>query len=549
MQEKMIRALQQKSAYDHSVENISLIETHISWIILTGQFAYKIKKAKDFGFYDAKRLEQRIEYSKEELRLNRRLAPELYLGISRIQGPKDKAKIMNEQLNGSIPKNDKLVDVAIKMHQFPNTQILFNKLKEEEIETKKIIDFSTKISTLHVNSAPIDLQNNFDNIKFIRDAAEKNLEVIEETNSSEYINSFIEQHRKWLKMEFTRLKPRFKKRLTNGSTRECHGDLHTQNIYLNNSQELIPFDAIDFNKNLRWIDPVSEISFLFMDLKVQKQNKFASVFINKWLEDTGDYSGLDLLPWYIAYRSLVRAKVICIKLEQINQNYKNKSISYNSIRELKSLLKKYINEAVYIEKGKSPGLILMHGLSGSGKSYLSKILTNRLMAIRIRSDIERKRLFGKLEFQKVNKCGILPLDSTTDYPLLIGDPYKQEVSAWLFNDWIPSLVKGCIKSKLPTIIDACFLKVSDRKPFIDLAKKEGIGISIISCECSDNIANERIEKRIRDNNDPSEAGNEIRKLQKQWIEPFNTFESSILIKYGENGSVDEVLEKLNTMIY
>jgi len=352
---------------------VEMVETHISWVLLAGDYAYKIKKAVNFGFLDFSTLEKRRFYCHEELRLNRRLAPQLYLDAIPITG-----STAAPQLGGESPA----LEFAVKMRRFPAAAQFDVMLEQGNLEPTHIDAIAFKIADFHKTAAQADESSPFGTPAAVHQPASQNFEQIRPHLGQEVDLRQLETLRSWSESEFQRLETVFALRKEQGWVRECHGDLHLANLALFEG-EIAPFDCIEFSENLRWVDVISEIAFLAMDLHDRHRPDLAWRLLNGYLEHTGDYGGLAVLPYYLVYRALVRAKVATL------------SCSHDILDGDKlQTCRDYLALADTFIARPQPFLLITHGLSGSGKTTLAEELAVRLGAIRIRSDVERKRLFG-----------------------------------------------------------------------------------------------------------------------------------------------------------
>ncbi|MFV1985250.1 MAG: aminoglycoside phosphotransferase, partial [Thiohalomonadales bacterium] len=303
---QLITALLDKAAYDHVTDKIELIETHISWVILTGKYAYKIKKPINLGFLDFSTLKNRHFYCNEELRLNSRLAPQLYLAVVTINDSKHKP-----QING----NGSVIEYAVKMRQFPQ-HAQFDRLLEQGQLTKAHIDTLAKtIGNFHSSCKTADRQAVYGNPEIINTTVFENFKQIKQQTDFVFDIDKLEAIYKWSKSFCKHYENDFFLRKNKNFIRECHGDMHLRNIAYWQDQLLI-FDCLEFDDNLRWIDVISEIAFIVMDLDVRNHQNLAWSFLNTYLEYTGDYAGIALLRFYLVYRAMVRAKVNCIQSRQ-----------------------------------------------------------------------------------------------------------------------------------------------------------------------------------------------------------------------------------------
>ncbi len=542
----LIQALMRPEAFPHQVENIELIETHISWVLLTGKYAYKIKKPINLGFYDARDLKQRISFCEEELRLNRRLAPDLYIGLTRVIGPTSSAHIEEHNKYFDNKVTYRQIDIAVKMVEFPQGKLLSTISSNQSIEDEAFNQLGKRLGEFHLNLKECNNKDNSFKINEVIEPMLNNLAIIETLDMNEEDAKWIVKYKQWIKNELIRLKEILKERSLNKVKRECHGDLHAGNIHIKNNRTLQVFDAIDFNPKLRWIDPINEISFLVMDLEVRGYNIQARQLLNEWLESTGDYCGMSLFRIYSIYRALVRAKVYAIKTKQI---YKSKEkLEGKELDLARKEVSIYINKAKEIKCLIPKALIIMNGFSGSGKSYLSERISKDILAIRIRSDIERKRLFKSFinkhyQQESYKPYNINPIPITSRINL-----YSKELTHWLFNIWLPCITQRCLSGGQTTIVDATFLKRNERNIMLNLAKSMRVPFAILTCECSDLNAKRRIKERELNTSDPSDASFDVRKRQKEYIEELSQEELLFNLKFNEEKSYRNTIKELSFLI-
>lgn len=511
-QPPLIQALLRPGAYPHPVKTVELVETHISWVLLTGTFAYKIKKPVRLSFVDAATLAQRVHFCQEELRLNRRLAPSLYLDVVPVLGPEVDATMgaiplapassdpHNHTQSPSHPAHP-WIEAAVKMRQFSPNDLLAKQLKENRIDHDQLRTLAWTLGRFHQEAAVASNESPYGRPNSVCEPVFTNLSTLDALVKDPQQRALLAGHRHWAEAEQDRLAPRFWARQRSGNIRECHGDLHCGNIRSQTMGDLEVFDAIDFNPGLRWIDPISEMAFLVMDLGLRGSQQQALELLNAWLECTGAYDGLDLWPWYCAYRAMVRAKVSALQASP--------TTTAERLQILKADLELYLKTAAANEHPPHGALVLMHGLSGSGKSHLSHQLIGPLKAIRIRSDRERARAF--------DACGGQP-------PQFTGDRYRPQVSQWLFHEQLPRLVEPALLSGYSVIVDATFLRQTERHVLTSLAKRMNRPWAIVHSHCSDATAQRRLEQRHREGTDPSEADMSVRLQQHQWIQALTDHE-------------------------
>jgi hypothetical protein len=478
-------------------------ETHISWVLLTGHDAYKIKKAVDLGFLDFSTLELRRLYCNEELRLNRRLAPELYLDVVAIGGTPEQ------------PVLDKgpAIDYAVHMRRFAQTNLMDRMLTHGRITPDHIDKLAAVIADFHNALPSAAADSPFCATSSIQIAAMQNFEQLPQLLSAPKDLAMLEAVHQTSELEFSACEPLFRLRAAAGYVRECHGDLHLGNIVVLDDMP-IPFDCIEFSAALRWIDVISEISFTVMDLLQRGRPQLGWRLLNAYLENTGDYSGVGVLRFYLAYRAMVRAKIAAIRARQRG--------AAKARHELKSC-RSYLGLAHECLTRRRPALIITHGLPGCGKSTFAQLALERMGAIRIRSDVERKRLFG--------------LAALADSKAQIdADIYSEDATRRTYAR-LKELARGLIAAGFPVIVDAAFLLHAEREGFRALAQEMAAPFVIASVQADAAVLAERLAQRSSRGNDASEAG--IAVLQKLQLaqEPLRNDEQVATVTFINNGDV------------
>ena len=298
----LIQALLDPAGYDHAVQNIHVVETHISWVLLTGPYAYKIKKPVNLGFLDFSTLDKRRFYCEEELRLNRRLAEAIYLGVIPISGSP-----ASPRLNGS----GEAIEYAVKMVQFSEEARLDRMLARGKLQAIHIDLLAQELAAFHGRIAIAGNDKPFGNPEHVREPVTQNfIQIRSRLEPSDQLQ--LQRLEKWSATAFAELRETFENRKRLGFIRECHGDAHLANMVWHDERVLL-FDCLEFSENLRWIDTMSEVAFLTMDLDDRGRADLARRALNAYLEHTGDYEGLVVFGFYQVYRAMVRAKVACIR--------------------------------------------------------------------------------------------------------------------------------------------------------------------------------------------------------------------------------------------
>jgi len=466
----LIEAMLDPAWYDHPVEQCRLIETHISWVILAGAYAYKVKKPLDLGFLDFSTLERRHFFCEEELRLNRRLAPSIYLAVVAIRGTAQVPVLGGE---------GEAIEYAVKMVQFPQQAQLDRMLAAGGLRPEHLDAFARMVAGFHRQAAVAGADSPYGDAEHVwQPVAENFAQIRERIHSSDALTTLaaLEQ---WSEAAFTELTPLLRQRKAGGFVRECHGDMHLRNLAWIDGAP-IAFDGIEFNANLRWIDVISEVAFLVMDLQDRGEAALAQRFLNAYLEHSGDYAGLGLLRFYLVYRALVRAKVAAIRLAQ-------PSLAEAERAEAEAEFSRYLVLAEGYTRRQATQLLLTRGLSGSGKTTLTQPLLEQLPAIRIRSDVERKRLYGmraEEDGHAAPAAGIYSAEATER-------TYRQ----------LLTLAGKILAAGYSVIVDATFLQRAQRDPFRRLALAQGAGLTVLDMIAPPAVLRQRLVQRKGDASD------------------------------------------------
>jgi len=498
-QSTLIQSLMCPDVFDHAVDTIKLIETHISWVILTGNYAYKIKKACNLGFLDFSSLEKRRYFCDEELRLNRRLAAPLYIDVIPITGKPEQPVLRG---------NGKIIEYAIKMIQFQQQAQLDNMLTEGRVENHHIDAYARMTASFHYSAESTSAETAFGNPDHIHHAVTRTIDQIRRLPEATHHIMLISELRDWCKSTFKTLTPLFEKRKRDGFIRECHGDMHLRNLVWFGERPLA-FDCLEFDPDLRWIDILSEVAFLVMDLDSREQQKLAFRFLNAYLEHTGDYGGMPVFRFYLVYRALVRAMVDGIRSGQPDISAAEQKTAAEAFYNYLKLAQSYCRPA-------NPVLIITHGLSASGKSSLSQLLLEQIGALRIRSDVERKRIFGLLDGLNKNLIMHARAHSPGNVPQIYSLAANIKTYATL-----ATLAEKVLEGYFPVIIDAAFLLHEERTDFRNLAHKKQIPFIILAFTAHADTLRKRIQER---KNDISDANPAVLEMQLKVSKPLQNVE-------------------------
>lgn len=473
--EQLIQTLLDPATYPHDCDPIRLVETHISWVFLTGAYAYKVKKPVDFGFLDFSSLEKRRHFCQEEVARNQVFSPDLYVGVVGL-GIQDGKGALTDDL-------DQAQEYLVKMKQFPEENLLSMLVAANDFDDGQALSLGGAIANLHERIAVVDPAEEWGTATAVGYPIEENFEQIQPLVTDEDENAKLDALKKWSESQLTKHAELFQTRKDSGFVKACHGDLHLNNILWLNGH-CLPFDCIEFNDAFRWIDVISELAFLLMDLEHQGEFSLAVNCLNGYLEESGDYDGLALLRFYKVYRAMVRAKVAILRLQQPD-------LAEDTSIALRKEFSSYLDLALDYIQETTPCLYITHGVSGSGKTTMSRFVAGRVGAVHVRSDVERKRLYG-LKPQERSQAAL-------------GDTiYSKDASRRTFAR-LEDLASQLLRCGYSVIVDATFLRRNLRQVYEQLAKDLQVPFAILDCAIDEETARKRVKERVEKAQDASEA--------------------------------------------
>lgn len=527
----LINALKNPACYPHSVsETIDIIETQVSWVVLTGDYVYKVKKELDFGFLDFSTLQKRQFYCEEELRLNQRLAPDIYQAVVTISGNNLQPTVgeydyrsqyqhfAEASASTAIPAQDlesntsPILEYAVRMQQFEPQAGLDQLLRRNQFKPQWIDQLAEQLAQFHLCLPTVTANSPWGKPENIWQLVKDNFEHTLNFNQEPEIQSKLQHLYDQASQAYLDLSDVLDDRRRQGFIRECHGDLHLANITCYQDQ-LRLFDCIEFNLEFRWIDTCSDLAFLLMDLEANGKYSWANLALNRYLEVTGDYQTLALLNFYKSFRSMVRAKVATLG-EQASRD----------------TFVKYLNLTRHYQQAQQPKLILMHGLSGSGKSYISSKIIQASSTIRLRSEVERNRIHKEL--QKKGKSLAL---------------HSPEINARL-SQHLLDLTEQILSLGYTVIVDGTFLKQHFRQKYFDIAEKQSLQVTIISCQCHDKLMEARLVKGINTRTNDSQFSLDRLYTQRSYQQPLSEKEKKFqqIVDTDSDLSIARLIDQFKT---
>ena len=478
----------------HTATPVLLIETHNSWVLLAGPLAYTLKKPERLPFVDFSTLASRRRFCELELQLNQRLAPQIYLEVVPVCGSPEAPRLDG----GGAP-----IDYAVCMRRFADGALLSEQLAAGQLHAAQLEQLAQGLADFHAQAPCAEAASPFGTPAAIVKAAREVIERLEPHTDARAIAVL----RGWLAESTPTLEPLWRARRAAGAVRECHGDLHLANAVQFEGQ-VLAFDCIEFDPELRWIDVISDLAFLTMDLRAHGRADLAARALDAWLQRSGDFAGLRVLRFYEVCRALVRALVGAL-VASLRPTHSGPD---------------YLACALTLASQKSaPRLLITHGLSGCGKSTIALQLLECSDAVRLRSDVERKRLFG-----------LRPLQSSAAHAL---DVYTAEATQRTF-DRLADGARTALLAGWPVIVDAAFLRRSERQRFKALAAELGVPFAILHCHAAEPVLRQRVAARHAAGNDASEADVAVLQRQIDHHEPLGDDERAIALDVATDAAVD-----------
>ncbi len=501
-QSRMVRALRHRLAARLGGV-VAQIETHISFVLVAGDHAYKVKKALRTPFLDQSTLALRQRACQEELRLNRRLAPDLYLAVVPITGTP-----AQPELDGPAAA----IDVAVQMRAFAPGGLWEELAAGGQLGAAQIDELAAVIDRFHAAAAVADPGGRLGTPDQVRAPLLQSLDELEGLGPAVAPAVLLQSMRRWEAAAFERLRPLLAQRLAQGRVRECHGDLHLGNVTVIEGCSTV-FDGIDFNDDFRWIDVISEVAFMAMDLHAHGLPQLAHRFINAYLERGGDYAGVPVLNYYLVHRALVRAKVHgwraaqCAAAPAGLAEGGTDGTAAGIAEVVRAAARRYLDLARDFSQRDRPAALLMltHGYAGSGKSTATQGLLEAIGAIRIRADVERKRLAS---LQPLDRSGAQPASALYS-PAMTAATYAQ----------LARLAAPVLAGAYPAILDATFLRRAQRDAARQFAAQQGARCVMLDFDVDPALLRQRLRARTARGNDASDADEAVLDMQLQTAEP------------------------------
>jgi aminoglycoside phosphotransferase family enzyme/predicted kinase len=469
---------------------VRLIQTHVSWILLAGKFAYKIKKPVNFGFLDFSTLDRRRFYCQEELRLNRRLCPDIYLDVVKVREAPEGAAFHGEGV---------VLDYAVKMMRLPEERMADRLLAEDRLSGADMKSIAGTVAAFHRQALTGKEIDSYGSLETIRRNWEENFRQVEEFTGITITLQDLGIIREWTEQFMAGNAELFSRRVADGFIRECDGDLHLANICL--TDRVCIFDCIEFNSRFRYSDTIADIAFLTMDLEFRGRRDLALVFLREYIAASGDAGVSDLVAFYSIYRAFIRGKVGSFRLKDPGIPLVEKEAAKEKAMSYFRLARGYILRQRLV----APAFIAICGLSGSGKSTIAVALATELGLELLSSDRIRKELAGVPLWQH----------SHDEYG---GGLYSPAANEATYRELLARADRSLAAGQ-SVIIDATCQKRRVRESLHRLAASRGVPLYLFVSEAPEEVIRKRLAERIRQGTAISDGRWEIYLRQKEEFEP------------------------------
>jgi len=493
----LVRAMSQPGFYPHHPQTVELRQTHISYVFLADDIVFKVKKPVRFSFLDYSTLEKRLHYCQEELRLNRRLAPQVYLGVEAISLSNGEF-VLGDKM--AMAGSGEIAEYAVKMKRLDEERILDQLILKGQAGTREIRAIARTVARFHA-SAPAERASQYGGPSTVWERVENNFKETKAFESVTHSPEDREFLREYSVDFFESHQPLFEARIDEGRVREGHGDLRAEHVCVSPDGEISIFDCVEFSESLRTCDGVSEIAFLAMDLDFLGAGELAKELLSTYAAAANDPQLHELLPFYATYRALVRGKVEGLKSAELEIPPEEQAAALCRAQRYCDLAYRYAKGA------RRPAILITCGMVGTGKSRLARRLADRTGFAAFNSDVVRKRLLG--------------IAATTRAQ----DTFEGGIYSKALTDKTYAALRTSAEETLTSgngaIIDATFNNVAHRELFEAAAKTRNVPILFIECTASEAEIHRRLEARQRRPGEVSDATWEVYERQRNTFAPFS----------------------------
>ena len=509
---ELVEALKDPAFYDPPVEQVEFVQTHISSVFLTGDRVYKLKKPVNFGFLDFSSVELRQRYCKAEVELNRRLAPEVYLGVEPITLDGGLLRIGGE---------GEVVDWLVVMRQLDGELLGGRVLERGELTERQIGQLVEQLVPFYRNARTGEGIDRWGTLEAVKYNTDENF-----TQTREYMGKLItrqryEHIRDWTNAFYRDQPDLFRERIAEGRIRESHGDLHLDNIFFQDPP--IIFDCIEFNERFRCGDVAADLAFLAMDFDFRGRPELGRLLIDEYVEASGDRGLLKLLNFYKCYRAYVRGKISCFTAS-------DPALDGVQRRHWKNRARHYFGLAYRYAGGEErPSLVVLYGLMGSGKTNIARYLRETFGWHLLSTDAVRKQLAGIGENTRV----YVPYNEGL---------YSPEMNRRTYDE-VCRRAENLLKAGFPVAVDGAFKRQVERQPVIDVAQRAGARLLFLETTCEPAEQQRRLELR-QEHDTRSDGRVEIMEFQRSEFEGPNPDSSELFETVSSDGPKSETRRRV-----
>lgn len=512
----VIQALSKPGTLPGATGPVTIIQTQMSWVLLTDDYAFKFKKPVNLGYVDYTTLENRLHYCRKEIELNRRLCPDGYLGV---------VPVTLEHGQYRLDGSGEIVEYAVQMKRLPQKRMLDWLLQNDEATPEMLKAVAFRVAGFHRQAETGKHIDHYGSPECIRFNAVENFEQASKYTGPVALPRSMQRIKDFTLAFIDSNQELFAGRVESGHIRDCHGDLHSSHICFTDC--ICIYDCIEFNDRFRYADTASEAAFLAMDLDHYGRADLAAAFIQDYIEASGDTGIQGLLGFYKCYRAMVRAKVNCFKLDDPYVSDAEKASSKAAARLYFDLAESYTRD--------KPVLLICAGLTGSGKSTLARALGSRMGMVIISSDIVRKNLAGAAptrHFYDALDTGIY----SPEFSRLTYETMFEQAGDWLSRG-------------VSVVLDATFTLAQSRRTAACLAHRQGAGFGILEFNIEDDQALARLEERMNQPGNVSDGRAEIYFKLKQEYQPLDGMETGCRVIIESSVPLEENINRVKKYIY
>lgn len=499
-------------------------ETHISWILMLTNIVLKVKKPVKNAFLDYSSLDRRKQMCEREIQLDRRYSRGLYLGVTAFVSNKESGvELASESTSAHASPSGshfeapgtksfagaEIIEWAVVMKRFPDNALLADRLELNQVEAADVEALATSLANFHASAKQQELDGRWAAASEISRDALQNIDTLIQASMQDASAESVQQVQAlqaWTKQQIPTIEPFFTSRKSGGYIRECHGDLHASNIVWWDEQ-WTPFDGVEFKEEFRWIDPISDLAFLAMDLHVRSHPGLAHLVLNTYLELSSDYGALHVWRWYLVYRALVRAKVSGLLIMQLPDG----SPEIHGAIKARAAYIAFAHQTIQLPQ---PYLAITHGFSGSGKSTRARRLVELHGALRLRADVERKKLFDWAPSYR-------PTEDEKKRT------YSAETTQRVYKQ-LGTTAEQILSAGMSVVIDATFLQGWQRSMMLEIANANSSKFRIIDCQADELTLRRRITARQAEGQDASDADSSVLAMQMKCEEPLTSSEMQMI---------------------